>query len=319
MLTETTPSVGRARGSFGQSGGGQSRTSMQWAGASASPQIRAAAHSEVNATAGDAMENKRNLLFGLPCPVPVRCVAGLCGWAVGWAVRHRGVENGGPRGFPIFCLSSRSRRSRVPRILFCRALSGRMSDRPGASLNACPELPRGRTEACDVQCGAPGWPTGRGRKAMGDAAVTACGVKQSFGVCGETLHNCGAGGGGGGTAEQCAAHGACGMGRVPCLGRGHPRRQGGPPNNPPNKRVRGHCSHLAPQQLGRTNRRKKSPTSAEVGRRFGGGEGGVIAFSTAPTHQLLGSANAETTPARAPAAAADRTQRPDATCEGKNG
>ena len=38
-----------------------------------------------------------------------------------------------------------------------------------------------------------------------------------------------------------------------------------------------------------------------------------------PTHQLLGSANAETTPARAPAAAADRKQRPDATCEGKNG
>ena len=42
-------------------------------------------------------------------------------------------------------------------------------------------------------------------------------------------------------------------------------------------------------------------------------------FSTVPTHQLLGSANAETTPARAPAAAADRKQRPDATCEGKNG
>ena len=42
-------------------------------------------------------------------------------------------------------------------------------------------------------------------------------------------------------------------------------------------------------------------------------------FSTAPTHQLLGSANAETTPARAPATAADRKQRPDATCEGKNG
>ena len=50
-------------------------------------------------------------------------------------------------------------------------------------------------------------------------------------------------------------------------------------------------------------------------RRGGGGR----TFSTAPTHQLLGSANAETTPARAPAAAADRTQRPDATCEGKNG
>ena len=42
-------------------------------------------------------------------------------------------------------------------------------------------------------------------------------------------------------------------------------------------------------------------------------------FSTAPTHQRLGSANAETTPAGAPAAAADRTQRPDATCEGTNG
>ena len=42
-------------------------------------------------------------------------------------------------------------------------------------------------------------------------------------------------------------------------------------------------------------------------------------FSTAPAHQPLGSANAETTPARAPAAAADRKQRPDATCEGKSG
>ena len=42
-------------------------------------------------------------------------------------------------------------------------------------------------------------------------------------------------------------------------------------------------------------------------------------FSTAPAHQPLGSANAETTPAGAPAAAADRTLRPDATCEGKNG
>ena len=42
-------------------------------------------------------------------------------------------------------------------------------------------------------------------------------------------------------------------------------------------------------------------------------------FSTAPAHQPLGSANAETTPARAPAAAADRKQQPVATCEGKNG
>ena len=44
------------------------------------------------------------------------------------------------------------------------------------------------------------------------------------------------------------------------------------------------------------------------------------ASTTAPAHQPLGSANAETTPAGAPAAAADdRKQRPDATCEGKNG
>ena len=42
-------------------------------------------------------------------------------------------------------------------------------------------------------------------------------------------------------------------------------------------------------------------------------------FSTAPTHQPRGSANAKTTPAGAPAAAADRKQRPDATCEGQNG
>ena len=42
-------------------------------------------------------------------------------------------------------------------------------------------------------------------------------------------------------------------------------------------------------------------------------------FSTAPAHRPLGSANAEMTPAGAPAAAADRTQRPDATCEGKDG
>ena len=42
--------------------------------------------------------------------------------------------------------------------------------------------------------------------------------------------------------------------------------------------------------------------------------------STAPTHQLLGSANAETTPARAPAAAADRTQRPnDQHAKGRTG
>ena len=38
-----------------------------------------------------------------------------------------------------------------------------------------------------------------------------------------------------------------------------------------------------------------------------------------PLRQPLGTANAETAPHRTPAAAAVRTQRPDATCEGKNG
>ena len=58
---------------------------------------------------------------------------------------------------------------------------------------------------------------------------------------------------------------------------------------------------------------------------LGGGEGSKNrqttppTSSTAPAHQRRGSANAETTPAGAPAAAADRTQRPDATCGGKNG
>ena len=51
-----------------------------------------------------------------------------------------------------------------------------------------------------------------------------------------------------------------------------------------------------------------------IGLRRGGGGG-----STAPAHQRLGPANAETTPTRAPAAAADRKQRPDATCGGKTG
>ena len=45
----------------------------------------------------------------------------------------------------------------------------------------------------------------------------------------------------------------------------------------------------------------------------------TMPHSAQPQHKLLGSANAETTPAGGPAAAADRKQRPDTTCEGKNG
>ena len=43
------------------------------------------------------------------------------------------------------------------------------------------------------------------------------------------------------------------------------------------------------------------------------------ATSTAPAHQRLSSANVRMTPAGVPAAAAVRTQRPDATCEVKSG
>ena len=69
-----------------------------------------------------------------------------------------------------------------------------------------------------------------------------------------------------------------------------------------------------------------SVPSAPLNQHHLGGGGGAdtqtahhATSSTASTHQRLGSANAETTPARAPAAAADRKQRPDATREGENG
>ena len=56
---------------------------------------------------------------------------------------------------------------------------------------------------------------------------------------------------------------------------------------------------------------------------WGGGtanaETAPAATNTAPADQPLGTANAETTPAGALAAAAEKTQRPDAACEGKNG
>ena len=45
----------------------------------------------------------------------------------------------------------------------------------------------------------------------------------------------------------------------------------------------------------------------------------ILATSTAPAHQRRRSTTAETTPAGAQAAVAVRTQRPGATCEGKNG
>ena len=51
----------------------------------------------------------------------------------------------------------------------------------------------------------------------------------------------------------------------------------------------------------------------------GGVASGPVVVAPPGAHQPLGSANAETTPAGALAAAADRKQRPDATCEGKNG
>ena len=77
------------------------------------------------------------------------------------------------------------------------------------------------------------------------------------------------------------------------VGAGRGREAGGraakmvkrPPQQPPQPPIR--------QLLGNANAQTAHPA----------------ATSTAPAHQLLGSANAEMTPARAPAAAADRTQR----------
>ena len=60
-------------------------------------------------------------------------------------------------------------------------------------------------------------------------------------------------------------------------------------------------------------------SAASVRQLLGATDAHLATSSTAPTQQPLGSANAETTPAGAPAAAADRTQRPDATCGGQNG
>ena len=62
------------------------------------------------------------------------------------------------------------------------------------------------------------------------------------------------------------------------------------------------------------------PSNTSLGVGVGVGVGGQSATtSTTPVRQLLGSANMETTPAGTQAAAAARTQRPDAAREGKNG
>ena len=85
--------------------------------------------------------------------------------------------------------------------------------------------------------------------------------------------------------------------------RGGSRHLVPPPPPRPSCAKRGDCKRGGFQLLGAADTQTAHPATS----------------STAPTRQLLGSANAETTPAGAPAAAADRTQRPDATCEGKNG
>ena len=94
--------------------------------------------------------------------------------------------------------------------------------------------------------------------------------------------SCVGGCGDGGEAEERQQH----------EGEEAPMRRGGQPAQPPMR-----------QLLGAADTQTAHPAT----------------FSTAPAHQRLGSANAETTPAGAPAAAADRTQRPDATCEGETG
>ena len=61
-----------------------------------------------------------------------------------------------------------------------------------------------------------------------------------------------------------------------------------------------------------------NPNTPTTGRRLRANGTSCHIQHTAPAHQPLASANAETTPAGAPAAAADRKQRPNEICEGKN-
>ena len=62
-----------------------------------------------------------------------------------------------------------------------------------------------------------------------------------------------------------------------------------------------------------------NPNTANTGRCWRANGTACHIQHSPSTHQPLGSTNGETTPAGAPAAAADRKQRPDATCERKNG
>ena len=71
---------------------------------------------------------------------------------------------------------------------------------------------------------------------------------------------------------------------------------------------------VKPFAVGSTRARVSPACARWIGK---GGAGGTNGTRCNPVHQRWGSANP--TPAGAPAAAADRTQRPDATCEGKNG
>ena len=102
------------------------------------------------------------------------------------------------------------------------------------------------------------------------------------------------------------------MCRPPCalvpphLSHAHP-----PSSKPGNPGIPQSCSTLSEEVVGGGGIRATDTADAQTAHH--------ATFSTAPTHQLLGSANAETTPARAPAAAANRKQQRDATCEGKNG
>ena len=99
--------------------------------------------------------------------------------------------------------------------------------------------------------------------------------------------------------------------------RARPTEWGSVCGGPPGRRV---------EEQGTWASRTRKRSEAGCGRPE---DGGVWAAKTVkrppqqpaqpPTHQPLGSANAETTPAGAPAAAADRKRRPDATCEGKSG
>ena len=119
------------------------------------------------------------------------------------------------------------------------------------------------------------------------------------------------------------------LGMTGCGGGGRDALEGKGPRGRPERRLCRRLEEVA-KAVGGGDGRLQMPWRLAGGQWLGrgwapwNGGGGVPpppthTPSTAPAHQRLGSANAETTPAGAPAAAADRTQRPTQHAKGRTG